>query len=640
MSLRRWVIVAGCACAVVPLAPSYAAGSGSIDYVETGQDGSVRMLYSVTGVAAEVSLDPESVQVSVNGESVDATAAPVEAGSIERTAVLALDVSQSMAGDKFIAAQAAAAAYLDAAPDDLAVGLVTFADQVEVAELPTTDHGLVADAIGSLTLSRATRLYDGVIEAVDVAGEEGARSVLVLSDGADTSQTTADQVITAAERAGVLVNVVALQQSAADSAGLTSIAEAAGGTVIAADDPAGLEKLFASQAQALAQQLLVTFSADEAVAAGQASIDASVVAGGQRYADSTFVQLESPSPAEPTGPRPVVPEVGLVLDERYLYAGLAAVGVGLAVVLALILAGGKKDKRSFAERHLAQYSATPQAGGEHAPQVAMTQTPVSVRQSVVAVTGKIAAKGNLEDKLNKRLQAGGVSLTAAEWLLLRAGVAVGGALVGFLLGGVLLAVVGLFFGVAGPWLFLTLKRSRRVKAFNSQLADTLQLMSGGLSAGLSLPQAVDTVVREGSEPMSGELKRALIEQRLGVEIEDALGAVAERMDSKDFAWIVMAVRIQREVGGNLAELLLTVAKTLREREYLRRQVLTLSAEGRLSAWILGGLPPGFVAYLAVARPDYLEPMVTEKLGWLMSGFGLLMLAAGAFWLKKTVKVEV
>ena len=112
------------------------------------------------------------------------------------------------------------------------------------------------------------------------------------------------------------------------------------------------------------------------------------------------------------------------------------------------------------------------------------------------------------------------------------------------------------------------------------------------------------------------------------------------MGSDDFAWVVMAIRIQREVGGNLAELLLTVAKTLREREYLRRQVSTLSAEGRLSAWILGGLPPGFFVYLMLVRPEYLEPMLGTTLGWMMLGAATVMMGLGTVVLRKVVKVEV
>ena len=152
---------------------------------------------------------------------------------------------------------------------------------------------------------------------------------------------------------------------------------------------------------------------------------------------------------------------------------------------------------------------------------------------------------------------------------------------GLLLGGgkFFLMLLGLSPGWLLPRIWLGRKRKKRLKAFNPGLADTLQLMSGSLSAGLSLAQSVDTVVREGNEPIAGEFKRVLIETRLGVPLEEAMDGVAERMDSKDFEWVVMAIRIQREVGGNLAELLNTVAATLRERDYLRRQVQSLSAEG-------------------------------------------------------------
>jgi tight adherence protein B len=191
-----------------------------------------------------------------------------------------------------------------------------------------------------------------------------------------------------------------------------------------------------------------------------------------------------------------------------------------------------------------------------------------------------------------------------------------------------------------PLFYLSFKASRRIKAFNGGLAETLQIIAGGLQAGLSLSQAIDTVVKEGGEPIASEFQRAIIEQRLGVEIEDSLETVAERMNSVDFKWVVMAIRIQREVGGNLAELLLTVSATLREREYLRRQVAVLSAEGRLSAWILGGLPPFFVAYLTLTRPTYVAPMFHTHIGWIMCAVGVAMMLVGAFWLKKAVKVVV
>jgi tight adherence protein B len=201
-------------------------------------------------------------------------------------------------------------------------------------------------------------------------------------------------------------------------------------------------------------------------------------------------------------------------------------------------------------------------------------------------------------------------------------------------------VLGLFAGLVLPWAYLMAKESRRTSAFLSQLPDTLQLVSGSLSAGYSIPQAMDTVVREGQQPITGEFNRALVEARLGVPIEDAMDGIAERMQSKDFGWVVMAIRIQHEVGGNLAELLTTVSATLRERERLRRQVSALSAEGRLSAWILGLLPIMFAVYLALVRPEYLKPLFTDPIGGLLLGLGGVLLIVGVLWLRKAIQVEV
>ena len=151
---------------------------------------------------------------------------------------------------------------------------------------------------------------------------------------------------------------------------------------------------------------------------------------------------------------------------------------------------------------------------------------------------------------------------------------------------------------------------------------------------------MDTVVREGSEPMPSEFKRVLIETRLGVPLEDALDGVAERFESKDFEWVVMAIKIQREVGGNLAELLDTVAATMREREYLRRQVNALAAEGKLSAIVISR------AASAVPGVPDAHP-VGLRLAALHRAHGLVMLVGGAcwllvgvFWMAKLIKVEV
>jgi tight adherence protein B len=249
---------------------------------------------------------------------------------------------------------------------------------------------------------------------------------------------------------------------------------------------------------------------------------------------------------------------------------------------------------------------------------------------------------DLDARISSRLQGAGSELKSSEWLLVHGGLFFLSGLVGLLLGGGNL-FIGFGFivaGLFGPWFYLGFRRSRRRKAFNSGLPDTLQLMSGSLAAGLSLAQSIDTIVREGAEPIASEFRRVLVETRLGVTLEDAMEGVAERFDSKDFEWVVMAIKIQRQVGGNLAELVDTVAATMREREYVRRQVAALAAEGKLSAWVLGGLPPLFMVYLLLTNYDYVIVMFQEPLGWAMLAGAATILSVGVFWMSRLVKVEV
>jgi tight adherence protein B len=205
-------------------------------------------------------------------------------------------------------------------------------------------------------------------------------------------------------------------------------------------------------------------------------------------------------------------------------------------------------------------------------------------------------------------------------------------------------LVGILTGVVAGWLgtiaFVRFRIGRRQGAFSEQLPDVLQLVAGALQSGFSLAQALDSVVREGSQPAAGELSRALAETRIGAELEDSLDRVALRMDSRDLSWVVMAIRIQREVGGNLAEVLLNTVGTMRERAQLRRQVRALSAEGRLSAYILIALPILVGGWLFWSRGEYMRPLFTTVAGVVMLLGAGVMVVLGSLWMRKIVNVEV
>lgn len=333
-----------------------------------------------------------------------------------------------------------------------------------------------------------------------------------------------------------------------------------------------------------------------------------------------------------------LPDLSGLSGGAFLWTAVGVLAVGLVLLLGVLLTGLAPRKQELSpEERVALY-----ASGASAMEQATRPQEDKLAQARGAAEAVLKRNKSLEERIAARLESAGLEWRASEWLLLHVGVIVGAALLGMVLGGGNI-VVGLLFialGVFLPWLFLGFLRSRRVKKFNALLPDTLQLMSGSLAAGLSLAQSVDTIVREGSEPIAGEFKRVLVETRLGVSLEDALSGITDRFDSKDFAWIVMAIKIQREVGGNLAELLDTVAATIREREYMRRQVDALAAEGKISAYVIGGLPPVFLLYLVMVNPDYVNVLFTEPLGWLMLIGAAVMLGVGAFWMSRLVKVEV
>jgi len=168
----------------------------------------------------------------------------------------------------------------------------------------------------------------------------------------------------------------------------------------------------------------------------------------------------------------------------------------------------------------------------------------------------------------------------------------------------------------------------------------LQLVVGSLRAGFSLGQAVDAMVKEAPEPIATEFSRALAETRLGADLEDALARLASRMRSSDLDWVVVAIRIQHEVGGNLAEVVSTNVETMRERESLRRHVRALSAEGRMSAYIVGSLPPLVILLMLAVRRAYILPLFTTAAGLLLLIFAVVLITTGSLWMWRLIKVEV
>ncbi|MGH7777840.1 MAG: type II secretion system F family protein [Candidatus Dormibacterales bacterium] len=243
--------------------------------------------------------------------------------------------------------------------------------------------------------------------------------------------------------------------------------------------------------------------------------------------------------------------------------------------------------------------------------------------------------------LAENLAKADLKLRTSEYFMIQSGTVLALAAIGLLRFGVglqfiVMAVGGFFL----PGFYVKHRQRRRLKAFNGQLGDTLVLLSNALKAGYSFAQAIDTVAKNASSPMSDEFSRAVREMNLGVSVEEALDNMVRRIDSTDLDLMVTAVSIHRVVGGNLAEVLDNIAHTIRERIRIKGEISTLTAQARASGIIITFLPAALGALLYFVAPGYFKPMTEQVLGWVMLGFAVVLILIGNALIRKIVNIEV
>jgi tight adherence protein B len=630
-------------------AAATASPSGHIAQVQPGTAG-LTIVFTASNLPSGTTIDPSSVTVTLGGQKVSAVAKAANGTTqVQRTSVIVLDTSGSMAGAKLTSAKSAAIDYLNSVPADVRVGLVTFSNTAQVAVAPTRDRAAVSRVIGGLVAAGNTRLYDAVMLAVRTAGTTGTRNLLLLTDGKDDASTASlGTAVSEVRASGDTLDAVSIGAAPAQLVPLQALATAGRGGLVAVTDVTTLGAVFTSAAAEVTNQILVVAAVPEGLAGQSGTVAVAARAGSTAITDSVFSSYGAASgtpvvsASAVAGPKALTVHSSTWITTLLPWAlGLLFIGLLVILAVAFVSASESDPQSSRVRRRLSVYTLAGKAPVKESDTTTVLGDS-GVARSAVELAGRVVSQRDFDTAIGAKLESAGLPLRSAEWLLIHVGITIAGGLIFLLISGgrPLPAIIGLILGFVGPYVFLSVKESRRHSAFLEQMPNALQLMAGGLSAGYSLPQAVDSVMKECEAPTSTELSRAMIETRLGVDLTDALDGVADRMHSKDFSWVVMAIRIQRDVGGNLAEVLTTLAETLRERERLRRQVEVLSAEGRLSAAILLGLPIVFTIYLILVRPDYLSVLVHTFVGWLMIVTGVVLLIVGGFWLSKVVKVEV
>ena len=608
---------------------------------------------SVTGVLTFRSANPVQVDAGTLTAAIDGVATPAEVSKsthIARSAMLVIDTSGSMGTSGMATVRSATKVYLKEAPEDVKIGVVTFADTAGVDLKPTQDRAQAQRVVDGLVARGDTSLYAAILASASALGNDGDRSIMLLSDGADTMSKNRKADLTKATAAvrkqGIRVDVVRFKTDDPDaSTSLTSIAEAGGGTVIAASDAKAVGLAFQTAARALASQAPFDLTAT-VPPTGTHTLNLSGVASGEPFTVTQTVDFGMVAP----GVTPIVPAVEQGLAPLVPLKApaspsplpwIAAVTLGLAIFLLAfgVLTPTVQTRR---ERRLATLDTYVMPTGRTSRSTDKRHS-APISEQLVGL-GERAMKGRKSTARTMELiHRADLPLRAGEWFVL----SVVAIVVGIALGLLLLpdakavgVIIGALIGLVLPQVLLRFLAARRAAAFERVLPQALMLVATSLKSGFGLPQALDAVAKDAAEPVAKEFSRALAETRIGTDIADALERVAERMGSDAMRMAVMAIRIQREVGGNLAETLETTAKTLRERESLYRQVRALSAEGRLSAYILIALPIGVFFYMLWVNYEYIQLLWSTLPGLAMSVGAIVLLIIGIFWMRKVVRIEV
>jgi tight adherence protein B len=311
---------------------------------------------------------------------------------------------------------------------------------------------------------------------------------------------------------------------------------------------------------------------------------------------------------------------------------LAAVGAAVGIFLIIIILFGKTRASGGVQDRLGTL-ATPESSKGIFGRFSFLRKAARSAESAAEQRGA-------SNMIESALEQANLPLKPGEAIIAAIGVAI---LVFILITAIVQSFVWGIIAAAlilvGALLFVNNVAARTRKKFENQLPDTLNLLATSLRAGYSLLQAIEAVGEEAAEPTRREFGRAMAEIRLGRPINDAMGDIAERMASQDFEWAVMAIGIQREVGGNLAEVLQTTSETMVQRNRLRREMKALTAEGRISAIVLSLMPVFLFIFISLANPDYMRPLIENTKGLVVLAGGVVFIGIGIFWMQKIVKVD-
>jgi tight adherence protein B len=614
--VRRVALIALVVACCVPSA----AASSSVHVRSIGA-GDLPMMH-VTVVAPLASPMP---RLTENGRAVVGYSA-VNLGRT-KSIVLALDRSQSMRGKPLARAIAAARSFVSASRRDDHVGVVAFGSSALALTDASSPPAAARDQLGGLGVDTApgTALYDAVVLAAArlAADDRPGRAIVVVTDGKDVSSLNSlPDAIAAARTARAAVYAIGIAGHDFTPYALRRLASATGGSYHAASSAAALSAVYAGLRTELARTWQLSYLT---AAAPGTTVKLAVTVPGKGRSLKAFA-LPASSGIGVDAPSSVIPAAG--------YGALGTAAMGLAVGFLLLLAcwfwfasrrGGHLQARI--EPHLGTVIKNGKVRRRVSRQATRARFSDTIERALVNFK-RFRQVQQMIERADLPFRPGELlAVCAAAGLLLGlCSLAVGAS-------GILTLVL-LVFGFWVPLGIVSFKARQRVRRFENQLPDLLITLAASLKAGHSFRQGIQSVVEEGAEPAAKEFKRVMNETQLGKPIDDALAHMAERVGSKNFTFVINAVTIQRQIGGSLSGLFDMVAETVRQRQQFGRRVKSLTAMGRMSAYVLVGLPFFIGAVVSLLNPVYMEPLYHTPTGQKMMVGSLVMIGLGSVMLKR------
>ena len=569
-------------------------------------------------------LSANDVSVTENGGPVAELSVVPASQASKKTfgVVLVLDTSWSMHGQPIAAAVAAEQAFVASRNPNEQVGAIAFNRTAQTTLPLTTSATAISAALAKQPqLGTGTHIFDAVgqAEAMLAAARIGSGSIVVLSDGADTgSAKTIDQVAHSARAANTRIYAIGLDDATYRPRTLKALAKAGGGQYAQAKASA-LAPLFDQLGRLLSNEYLLQY---KSLAGPDAPIRVKVSVKGVGKSVTGYRTPVLPATTK-TVPGPYHQSIG----DRVLGSVITMIVLALfgSAVVAILVIGLLQPRRSGLPARMAEFISI--RGLQRDKGKPAADEDAAERPTWFAQLGETLeiAEIHIEPEM---LVAATFAATALTFLLIYAAT-----------GSPWWALFAL--GVpylAREWVVRTLAQRRN--RFAEQLPDALQVVASALRSGHSLPGALAVVVESASEPMKSEMQRVVAAEQLGIPIQDSMAVVAERMDSRDVEQLALVAELQREAGGNAAEVVDRVAETVRERFDLRRLIKTLTMQGRMSRWIVSAIPVGIILILQVENPHYLHPLLASTGGKVVFGLAAALAVAGSFVIKKIVDIEV